>query len=817
VVERFLTDVRRAFQQARRSPGYAAAVIATLALTVGASTTLFSLYNALVLRTLPVQDPSRIVLVQPTDDKGQNRPLYQTMHRELARLDVFEHLALFSGGGMFFTEARGVRAQGLIESVTPGFHEALGLRPFLGRYFTERDQIDVDSPTVVLSHALWGRLFNDDPSAIGEQVLIDGKPMTVIGVTPPEFKGFYVDGGFGFSVPISVLNRHLGTDPKSPIRGLQAVGRLKAGVTIAQAHTAVDATWRSIRGTTIPPQLPAAEQREIATHRIKVETLASGFSGLRTRYAQALQVLLAITVVLVVIGCVNLSGLLLARTMARERQFAIMLALGAARAQFAQQVLVESVILAMLGTVVALPLAWMGSRMLSVAIWDLPEPLAMNLAPDMRVIAAAAIGSIVSGLIIGALPAARAARRRRLGLRSERSIVGGSGKWRRALLVVQIALCLVLVAGAGLFGVSLWNLRTLDTGFTASDVRWARLFAVPGGYRNQDDAVYYPELLRQIEALPEVRSVAMSSMFPTFFNAAHFLQRHAVVSLAQPNAPAAEAIMESVTPGFFRTMGIPLLQGRDVSWSDQAAGAGVVILNHTVSRQLFPDGNAIGQHVRIGNDPKRAALQVIGVAADASVGDLRAPHAPAVFRPRMQEQMRAPVLLYEPAADGPTADAAVTRVVSALGHEYPRGQSAVSEFANRALIQERLLAGLSGMFAALALLLAVVGLHGSLVYDVTQRTREIGVRMAIGASRRDVIGMIVRDGAAVAAAGALLGIVVTFPLSSLVRSMVFGLEPTTPWIALAAAACLVAVGIASCLWPAARAAAIDPATALRVE
>jgi ABC-type antimicrobial peptide transport system permease subunit len=242
-----------------------------------------------------------------------------------------------------------------------------------------------------------------------------------------------------------------------------------------------------------------------------------------------------------------------------------------------------------------------------------------------------------------------------------------------------------------------------------------------------------------------------------------------------------------------------------------------VILNHTVSRQLFPDGNAIGQHVRIGNDPKRAALQVIGVAADASVGDLRAPHAPAVFRPRMQEQMRAPVLLYEPAVDGPAADAAVTRVVSALGHEYPRGQSAVSEFANRALIQERLLAGLSGMFAALALLLAVVGLHGSLVYDVTQRTREIGVRMAIGASRRDVIGMIVRDGAAVAAAGALLGIVVTFPLSSLVRSMVFGLEPTTPWIALAAAACLVAVGIASCLWPAARAAAIDPATALRVE
>ncbi len=817
MVERLITDVRRAFPQIRRSPGYAAAVITTLALTVGAATTLFSLYNALVLRTLPVADPSRIVLVQPTDQKGQNRPLYQAMHRELERLDVFEHLALFSGGGGFFMEARGVRTQGVIESVTPGFHEALGLRPFLGRFLTDRDLTAPESPTVVISHALWRRLFNDDPAAIGEQILISGKPMTLIGVTPAEFTGFYVDGGFGFSVPISVLNLHLGTDPKRPIRGLQAVGRTKRGVSLAQAQAAVDAAWQSIRTNAVPPQLPAAEQREIATHQIKVEKLASGFSGLRTRYQRPLQVLLAITIVLVVIGCVNLSGLMLARTAARDRQYAILLALGASRAQFVQQVLIESVVLSMIGTALSLPLAWLGSRMLTIAIWQSQEPLAIDTTPDLRVLVTTAIVSVVSGLIVAVLPAVRAARRRQLALRSERSVTGGVGVWGRGLLVVQIALMLVLLAGAGLFAVSLRNLRHLDTGFKAANVRWSRLFAVPGGYDKLNDAVYYAELLRQIEALPEIRSVSMSGVFPTFFSVSHFLTRQPVVPVRASTEVASEAVMESVTPGFFSTIGVPLLQGRDVSWNDSARAAGVVILNETVARQLFPGGNAVGQYVRIGNDPKRSELQVIGIVADASIGDLRAPHAPFVFRPRMQEAMRAPVLLFEPTTDAAIADAAVSRVVDSLGHEYVRRIYSVDEYASEALIQERLLAGLSGVFAALALLLAVVGLHGSAAYDVTQRTREIGVRIALGASRPAMIRMIVRDGVTVALLGALIGIPATLALSRVAESMVFGLAPSNPWIALAAGVCAVVVGAASGLWPAIKAASVDPSSALRAE
>jgi hypothetical protein len=272
-----------------------------------------------------------------------------------------------------------------------------------------------------------------------------------------------------------------------------------------------------------------------------------------------------------------------------------------------------------------------------------------------------------------------------------------------------------------------------------------------------------------------------------------------------------------VTPGFFSTIGVPFLQGRDVSWNDSAKAAGVVILNETVARQLFPGGNAVGQHVRIGNDPKRSELEVIGIVADASIGDLRAPHAPFVFRPRMQEGMRAPVLLFESTADAAAADHAVSRVVDSLGHEYVRRIYSVDEYASEALIQERLLAGLSGFFAALALLLAVVGLHGSLAYDVTQRTREIGVRIALGASRPAMIRMIVRDGVMVAVLGALIGIPVTLALSRVAESMVFGLEPSNPWVVLTAGVCSVMVGAASGLWPAIKAAGVDPSIALRAE
>jgi len=818
--DRLTVDVRHACRQIRRAPGFAIAVVTTLALTIGANTALFSLFNAIVLRTLPVRDPSGVVLLQATDAKGQNRPIYYRTYRELAALPVFETLTLYSGGGVLQTEARGVRSEGGIEAVTPGFHESLGLRPFLGRFFTTEDFAEegMGPPVAVISHRFWVRFYGADPKAIGERLLVSGEPLTVIGVTPPEFNGFYVDGGFGFAVPMSVLNRQLGTDPKRPMRGLNGVARLAPGVSLEQARAAVEAAWLSLRVNAVPAGLSATETAEIATHRIEVESLASGFSSLRTRYREPLTILVGLTVLLVVIGCLNLSGLLLARTAARDQQFALCLALGASRGRFVQQVLVESVLLSLVGTAVALPIAWWASSSLAHLIWQSATPLSLQVTPDARVLTLTALMSLATGVMVGLLPALRAARSRQLGLRSERTTTQAVGSWSRVMLVMQVALSLVLLVGAGLFTASLANLRNIDVGFESKGARWSRLFAVPGGYRNQDDATYYPELIRQVEALPRIRSAALSSMFPTFFGLASFLQTQVMARSGEAtDGPAADGLMESVTPRFFETAGIPLRRGRDFTWGDTGNIAGVAIVNQALADTLFPGGDPIGQHIRIGADPRRATLEVVGLVSDASIGDLRTPHVPVAFRPRLQEQARAPVLNFRFEGDPAAADAAVRQVIAGLGHEYPRRFYSLEEQVEIALLQERLLAGTSGFFGGLAVLLAFVGLYGLLSYAMSRRTREIGVRMALGASRGQVLRMVMREGVLLTLVGVAIGIPCALAASRVTASMLFGLEPGDPAVVAAAAVFFVAIGSLAGLWPARRAAGVNPTDALRSE
>lgn len=819
MLDNFRTDVRHALRQVARAPGFAAAVIGTVAITVGASTTIFSLYHALVLRSLPVADPSQIVVVQPVDLKGQSRALYHEMYLELAKLPVFEHLALYSGGGLMMNEARGNRAEGLIEAVTPGFFEALGLRPFLGRFFVERDFVDIEAPSVVLSHAMWQRLFAGDAAAIGERVSINAHPMTVIGVTPPSFKGFYIDGGFGFSVPLSVLNRHLGTNPNRPLRGLQAIGRLRAGVSTVEAQAAVAASWQFLRTTAVPAQLPVTEVRDIASSNLKVESLAGGFSSLRTRFQGPLGLLLAATVVLLAIGCVNLSGLMLARTAAREHQFAVLLALGAPRLRFAQQALTEAVVLSLLGTALSLPLVWWGTRVLTDTIWTARNPIALDTAPDLRVLLVTAIAAILTGMLMAALPAARAARQRSLGLQSQRAVASSLGLWGPGLLVVQIALSLVLLVGAGLFARSLWNLRQMDTGFQHSDARWSRLFGLPGAERPKNLVAHYSSLMRQIEQLPQVQSAAMSSLFPTYFNASQFLTRHAVAPIDSSTAGStADALMEIVTPRFFETAGIPRRQGRDFSWADAPGAPPVAIISESLSRQLFTDASPVGAHIRVGTEERHASIEVIGVASDASVGDLRDPHVPVVYLSRMQESMPlAPVLLFRPAADVASAEDAIQEVIASNRYDYGRGWYSIAQNADSTLVEERVLASLSAFLAAIALLLAFVGVHGLLAFSLTQRTRELGIRMALGATPWRLRRMVLREALIVAVVGVAIGLGLAGAATRLAASLLFGVATVDPVIMLAAAVLFVAVSLSAGARPANRAASLDPADTLRSE
>lgn len=819
-----MSDLAHAIRQLRHAPGFACAVVVTLALTVGANTAMFSLVNAIILRTLPVQDPERIVVLQARDARGvANRPIYYSTFAGLAKLPVFESLSLYSGGGLLQLEVRGGRAEGVIEASTPGLFESIGLRPYLGRFFSSDDVVadGPSAPVVVISYDLWRRTFGSDPSAIGETIRISGAPATVIGVTPPHYKGFYVDGGLGFSVPLSFLNHQIGTDPKRPVRGLNAVGRLAPGTSIAQARAAVDAVWPALRVETVPAGLSTTEQAEIPTQQMSVESLATGFSSLRRQYRDPLLLVFGISAALLLIGCVNLSGLLLSRTSARQHHFAIQLALGASRVRLARQLLAEHLLLCGGGTALGVLIAWWTTVAASRLLWRSAAPLSQTLTPDARVLVFAALVALVSAVFVTLLPAWALGRNRPLtAMQASRTVAHGAGRWSQVLLVTQIATSLVLVVGAALLGASLVKLRTMPTGVQHDGLRWSRLFAVPNGYRDLHDASYYPELVRRLSEVPGVQSVALAGLFPTFFAFENLLaaEQVAPVDAAAGNGETG-ALMERVTPRFFETSGTPLLGGRDFTWGDDKEHAQVAIINEALSRALFPAGNAIGRYIRIGKDPSRAAVEIVGVVGDAVIGGFKQPHAPVVFRPRLQDAIspRAPVMLFRTSVDPVTIDAAMTEVIDGLGREYPRRFYSLNEQIDVALLRERLLAALSSFFAGLAALLAFVGLYSALALAVARRTREVGVRMALGATRASVIRMVIADGARISVAGVALGIPAALAASGLVSSWVFGVQATNPTALVAAGTFFIAIGIIAGLRPALRASSVDPATVLRAE
>ncbi len=824
----FLQDVRYAVRHARTAPALGCAVIVTLALAIGANTALFSLVNALLLRPLPVRDPDELVLLQATDDRGQqNRPIFYSTFSTLAKLPVFETLTLYSGGGLFQIEVRGGLKEGLIEASTPGLFESLGLQPHLGRFFSSNDSPadGPSAPVVVLSYDFWQRAFGGDPKALGETILISGTPATVIGITPREYKGFYVEAGLGFSVPLSFLNRQMSTDSTRPVRGLNAIGRLARGVSLEQARAAVDAAWPAIRVETVPSGLSPAEQKAILTQRMKVDSLATGFSQLRLQYREALVLLPGITVLLLIVGCINVSGLLLVRAVDRKRHVAIHFALGASPGQVARQLLVESILLSSTGAVLAVPIAWwttkvVGGLLWQGAAWDRTPPV-LSVTPDARVLATTAAIGVVTGIVVGMLPAWTVARSRPLAdLRSDRTVAHSKTRWANTPLVAQVAMTLMLVVGAGLFASSLSKLRQIDTGVQTDGLRFSRLFAVPNGYRNQNDAVYYPELAQQLAAVPGVQSVALATDFPTAFGLGDRI-RTQTVSRSGDTSPAnaAEALIENVTPQFFETAGIVILNGRDFTWQDDLDYPPVAIINVTVARTLFADENPVGRHIRIGTDPKRSAVEVVAVAADAAMGSFKRPHMPVVFRPRMQELAlaRAPVMVFRTTGNPLAVENAMEKVILGMGHEYARRFSSVEEQIDVTLVRERLLAISSSLFAGLAVLLAFVGLYAAFTHSVARRTREIGVRVALGSTRIGVVAMVVRQSLWVTLFGLAIGVPCALGAGRLIRSLLFDVDPSNSATLVAATVFVVAIGIAASLRPALRASGVDPTTVLRTD
>jgi predicted permease len=816
----FANDLRSAFRQVRRAPGFSAVIVVTIALGVGANTALFNLLDAVLLRPLSVQNPDRLVAASVWDRRGQRVliPL-DTIATIASRQHAFDAVCAYTGGGLILTEANGVEELTTVEVITAPYFSILGARPILGRLMTADDIPKSGEPAhvVVLGSGYWQRRFGGDRSVIGRTLRVDGFPLEIIGVTSPDFRGLRVESAPDVTFPL-LLMRQLDDppNPTRPVRAYYVVGRLAAGVTLERAQAELSALWSAVRDGAIPPAASAETRAAIRAQQLRVEPLSTGFSDLRPRYGAALRVLFGLTGLLLLIACVNLSGLVLARLASREQELTVRVALGASRSQLVRQLFVEGLVLTGIGTIAAVPLAWWSSVAIGKTVWTGFTPMALRLTPDARMLALATAVAGATAITIGLLPAWTTFRRHaKTDRQHARTVTHRTHWWGKTLLVAQVALSLVLLFGAGLLSKSLSRLQSVDLGFRASGVAFGRVSGLPGGYTSFDAPTYYAELYHRLAALHGVSSVSFSRAFP-----APVVMPETIGRADRPGGPDDVAgALDAVSPRFFETVGMTLLRGRDFDWHDNAGSPAVAIVNQTLARRLVGTEDALGQRIRTGTEASRQSIEIVGIVSDARFGDPRTNPVPMVFRPSFQEMslLRAPIVEVRSTAEPAAVAEAIRGTLKSMGREYTSGVLGLDEQVNQSMLRERVMARLSTYFAGLAVLLAAIGVYGLLAYAFTRRTREIGVRIALGASRPAVLRMVLRDGLVLVLLGIVIGAPCAVLSARLLTSVLFNLSPMDPVTLAGSAAFFILLGAFAALAPAARAAHVDPLVALRAE
>jgi putative ABC transport system permease protein len=809
-------DVRHSVRSLRRAPTFSLIVIATLALAVGATAAVGSLLNAVVLRTLAVPNPEELVALSAREPRTNADGYFyaDTLEAYLAIQRSFAQMSMYSGGGILRVEARsGVFEDAWTEAVSPSYFNIVGARPSAGRLFGESDDA-----VAVISEGFRRRIFGND-RGIGEAIKINAVPVTVIGVAADGFDGLQADGTFDIIVPFAVMRPAAG-DASKPFRSKNVVARLARGVSIEAARAELLARWPSIQSATLPAALSRGEREALLRQRLDVEPLASGFSGLRARFGTTLWVLLALMGILVAVACANLAGLTLARSLTRRHQVAIRLALGGSPRRVFWQLLVDGILLSAVAFAGAVPLAWGIIRAVTAAIMvGRTTSKVPTMTPDAGVLAATALLTVLIGIAIGVVSAWQLiAVHVGQDLRSGRSVIGSLGPFGRGLLVAQVALSMTLLVGAGLFTATLAHLRANDTSLQSQRIVFTRAFREPGD-REPLPPGYYQTLVTDLAHMPGADAAALSVYYPTYFEFPgpvpidyRYTRADGVTTLDAP------VLTEFVSPGFFDLFRFHRLQGRDFSWDDGPGKPAVALISASLARALFPDGDVIGRQIRVAG-PQRRDVEVIGVVADAPYVKLDDPRPLIVFRPILQEMARAqfPMAYVRATGDFATVRDGYTRVVKSLGHRSLRPFFTSSEWVDHALLQQRFAAGLATFAAAITIVLACMGVYGLLAYSVTARVREIGVRLALGATRGTVVWMIVRDGLAIAVPGVLIGAPCAWAAARLVRAHLYGIAPGDPRTLLIAAAVFLATALAASLLPALRASSVAPVEALHEE
>jgi putative ABC transport system permease protein len=830
-LESLWQDLRYGARLLRRNLTFAAVAVLTLALGTGANTAVFQLVDAVRLRSLPVDHPEQLAEVRivksPHGRTGMfngrwpmlSYPLYQKIRE---RQQVFADIVAW--GSNTFDLAQGGEqrpAEGLW--VSGNFFSVLGVRAAAGRLLTPADDVPGCAPVAVLGDGFWQREYGASPSAVGSTVLLDGHRFDVIGVAAPAFFGVDVGRAFDVAVPICAEPIVRGTErsglDKSDVWFLGGIGRLKPGVTLDQAGAHLAGLSKAIQAATLPPRYQPADARDYLEMVIGVRDASGGISGLRRNYADSLNLLMGVTAAVLLIACANLANLMLARATAREREVAVRLAIGASRARIVRQLLSESLLIAALGAAGGLLAAQWFSRSLVAFLSTTGSPVRVDLGLDTRVFGFTLLVAVAACLLFGVAPAIRATATAPLAAIKAGSRGASDSRERfgvrRALVVLQVSLSVVLIVGALLFARSLYNLTSLDGGFRQAGVMTAVLDMRKAGIKRDAQAATNARVIENVRAVPGVAAATQAFMTPVaqdFWNERIEIAGATVKDMVNFN---------SVGPGYFDALGIRMTAGRDFTAADTPQSPKVAIVSESFVKKYLAGGTALGQSFQVEGAPgdARPAIEIVGVVRDTKYTDLREPFLPLIYLAATQDETPGPGLQLVIRADAPLTavapeiTAAVGAVHPAISIQYRTLRAQVEQ----SLLRERLMATLSGFFGVLAVLIATIGLYGVMSFMVTRRRLEIGVRMALGADRVAVVGMIVREAGLLLAGGLAIGLVGAVFAARAAQSLLYDLQPGDPLTLALAALSLVGAAFLASWIPARRAAGLSPTVALREE
>jgi putative ABC transport system permease protein len=811
-----MNEIRHAIRALRRSPTFALTAIVTLTLTLAINIGIFSTLNALAFRRLPAPRPHELVRLSTNFRTGQEVPLSFPMFRELARRQTTIAPLIGWTDSARYVEAGRQLIAARVTAATGNYFSEFGAIPTAGRLLLP-DDINLDTvsgaPIAVLGYGFWLRYFGGSASAIGQRVLIDGVPFTVVGVGPRGFKGFSLMSESDITVPLTTA------DSDAPQRFRQAgllwlnvAGRLKSGVALDPARAHVEAIWPAIKADIIPATHAGAQRDNFLSLPLRVESLATGYEPYLQGFRRPLVALQALAFLALIIGCLNLASLTFRRVAAGTSERAIRLALGATPWQAVQPVVYEAGLTSLIAAMCALPIGQWASAVISRMILPISSiPLTLNTGADSRVFAVAAALIVTAMVLFGVLPAWRSTRHDPYpALQQQARVATASSRLLRVVVVAQLALSVVLLTNASLLLRSLQRLLAVDLPVDSSRVAFAFFTPRPGSGPRPSDETYFPALLERITSLPDVEAAGIAQFPP-----ARLGFRQMVAPMAWEPADGISAMFNSVTPGFFETLGIRTVVGRDFSWADHTRSPRVTILTRTLAERMFPHGDALGQRVRIGTQPYRQNLEVIGIVADARLYDLKDESAHAVYIADLQNPEPNPNgwLIVRGRVDEPTLQTAV----QAVGPDFIPYMDDLSDGFAAAVTLDRVTALLAGIFGIATLVLAAVGVGGLFAYMVVLRTKEIAIRLALGGTAKTIVASIAREGLLIAVVGTAVGTAAATASTRLVRPLLFGVGPGDPWVVLGVPVALAIVALCACLIPALRASQVDPTVGLRTE